>query len=179
MKEVNAISMIKDKQVADEIINLLLDRATQVDYVLELVATSFITVYEQLASKLHVAMAKAITKLLEYKQSRIDLSIDNISFAYSSDQLCKLTDEARISYMLDICNVAFPNGKLEGASQHSKKIYDDTLSVLKSILKSKKITSINQLFKDDWYKRRGDYITLLVNNNDLFGLENTINTVLN
>ena len=179
MKEVNAISMIKDKQVAGEIIDLLLDRATEVDYVLELVATLFITVDEQLANKLHIAIAKATTKLLEYKQSRIDMGIENIPFAYNNDKLCKLTNEARISYMLDICNVAFPNGKLEGASEHSKKIYDDTISVLKSILKSKKITSINQLFEDDWYKRRGDYIPLLVKNNDLFKLENTITTLLN
>ena len=168
MKEVNAISMIRDKQVADEIIGLLLDRATQVDYVLELVATSFITIDEQLANKLHIAIAKATTLLLQYKQSRIDLGIESIPFAYSNNKLSKLTNEARISYMLDICNVAFPNGKLEGASEHSKKIYDDTNSVLKALLRSKKITSINQLFEDDWYKRRGDYIALLVNNNDLF-----------
>lgn len=51
MKEVNVISMIKDKQLAGEIIGLLLDKATQVDYVLELVTTSFITIDEQLAKK--------------------------------------------------------------------------------------------------------------------------------
>jgi hypothetical protein len=115
--KVNAISRIKDKQLANEIIDLLLEKVTQVDYLLELVINSFITIDEQLVNKLHIEMARTTTNLLQHKQKVIDQGNIIIPFAYNNENLSKLDCEVKISYMLDICKVAFPRAKLEGASQ--------------------------------------------------------------
>ena len=173
MTKVNAISMIKDKQLAEDVISLLLDQATQVDYVLELVATSFITVDEQLANKLHVAMARTNTNLLQQKQDVIDLGNVTIPFAYNRDKLSKLDCEAKISYMLDICRVAFPRAKLEGASQHSERIFDDTITCLKQVIKKNNITNKQALLNKYSYKQRlynnsYNYLFMLIENNNIF-----------
>ena len=173
MTKLNDISMIKDKQLANEIISLLLDRATQVDYVLELVTTLFITIDEQLANKLHVAMARTTTNLLQQKQDVIDFSNTIIPFAYNNDKLSKLDCEAKISYMLDICRVAFPAAKLEGASKHSKRIFEDTITCLKEVITKNNITNKQALldkysYKQGQYNNRYNYLVMLVKNNNIF-----------
>jgi hypothetical protein len=173
MTKVNAISIIKDKQLANEIIDLLLDRATQVDYVLELVTTSFITIDEQLANKLHVTMAKTTTNLLQQKQDVIDLGNITIPFAYNNDKLSKLNCEAKISYMLDICKVAFPTAKLEGASEHSKRIFEDTITCLKKVITKNSITNKQALldkysYKQGQYNNSYSYLVMLIENNNIF-----------
>jgi hypothetical protein len=173
MKEVNVISTIKDEKLAKEIIDLLLDRATQVDYVLELIATSFITIDEQLANKLHIAIAKVTTKLLQQKQDVIDLGNTTIPFAYNMDKLSKLDCEAKVSYLLDICRVAFPMAKLEGHSEHSKRIFKDTITCLKQVIKKNKITNKQALldkysYKEGQYNHSYSYLAMLVKNNNIF-----------
>lgn len=169
MKEVNFISVEKDKQLALDIIQLLIDRATQVDYVLELVATSFIRMDEQLANKLHVAMARTTTNLLEEKQAVINLGNITIPFAYNNDKLSKLDCEAKVTFMLDICRVAFPTGKLEGASEHSKRIFNDTITCLKQLIKKKDLTKETDL-TSIYYSNpdRLNYLSLLIKNNNIF-----------
>jgi hypothetical protein len=173
MKEVTAKSIIKDEKLAKEIIDLLLDRATQVDYVLELVATSFITMDEQLANKLHIAMARTTTNLLQQKQGIIDLGNTTIPFAYNKDKLSKLDCEARVSYMLDICKVAFPEAKLESHSEHSKRMFDDTITCLKQVIRKNNITTKQALldkysYKQGQYNSPYDYLVMLIQNNNLF-----------
>lgn len=173
MTKVNVISMIKDKQLAEDVISLLLDRAIQVDYVLELVTTSFITIDEQLANKLHIAMARTTTNLLQQKQDVIDLGNVTIPFAYNNDKLSKLDCEAKISYMLDICRVAFPSGKLECVSEHSKRIFEDTITCLKEVIRKNKITNKQVLlnkysYKQGQYNHSYDYLVMLVENNNIF-----------
>jgi hypothetical protein len=173
MKEVTAKSIIKDEKLAKEIIDLLLDRATQVDYVLKLVATSFITMDEQLANKLHIAMANTTTKLLQQKQGVMDLGNVTIPFAYNNDKLSKLDCEAKISYLLDICKVAFPRAKLEGHSEHSKRIFDDTITCLKQVIKKNNIINKQALldkysYKQGQYNNSYNYLVMLVENNNIF-----------
>ncbi len=161
--------MNNDKQLALVIIDLLLKRATQVDFVLELVATSFITINEQLANKLHVAMANTTSNLLQQKQEIIYLGNTTIPFAYNKDKLSKLNCEAKISYMLDICKVAFPRAKLEGASKHAERIFNDTIECINEVVKKKKLTKASQL--TSMYSSNVDrvtYLKLLIKNNNIF-----------
>lgn len=169
MTKLNDISMIKDKQLAEYVISLLLDRAIQVDYVLELVTTSFITIDEQLANKLHIAMARTTTNLLKEKQAVINLGNVTIPFAYNNDKLSKLDCESKITFMLDICRVVFPTGKLEGASEHSKRIFNDTINCLKQLIKKKDLTKKTDL-TSIYYSNpdRVNYLNLLIKNNNIF-----------
>lgn len=168
MTEVNSKSIIKDKQLAEEIIGLLLDRATQVDYVLELVATSFIIIDEQLANKLHLAMAKTTTNLLQHKQDVIDSSKNIMPIAYSR-KLDELSAEDRLGYLLDICRIMFPSASLETHSRLSKNIFDDTIACIDNIIRTRKLTKKNHLlYLYNSNPVRLNYLKMLVENNNMF-----------
>lgn len=159
---------INDKMLASKIVELLTNNSTKIDYVLELVCSELVESDEQLTNKLHIAISKATTKLLEYKQKRIDLGMNIIPFAYAKQQMHKLKPETRISYMLDMCNCVFPDGQLKSYSELSRRIYVDTINCLKEVIIANNIKCLDELFKDDWYMRRADYIKLLTVNNELF-----------
>jgi hypothetical protein len=118
-------------------------------------------------------MANTTTNLLQQKQAVMDLGNVTIPFAYNKDKLSKLDCEAKVSYMLDICRVAFPRAKLEGASEHSKRIFNDTITCLKQVIKKNNITNKQALldkysYKQGQYNHSYDYLVMLIQNNSLF-----------
>lgn len=75
--------------------------------------------------------------------------------------------------MLDICRVAFPTAKLEDASEHSKRIFEDTITCLKEVIRKNKITNKQVLLDKYSYKQRQynnsySYLVMLVENNNIF-----------
>lgn len=120
-------------------------------------------------------MANTTTNLLQQKQGIIDLGNTTIPFAYNKDKLSKLDCEARLNYMLDICKVAFPTAKLEGASEYSKRIFEDTITCLMQVIKKNEITNKQALLNKYSYKQRlynnnYNYLVMLIENNNI--LEN-------
>lgn len=169
----------KDTMLVVEILTKL-EEATEVDKVLESICSALVIKDKQLANKIHIAMANTTSHLLEVKQQELDLANVTVSFAYNNDKLSKLDCEAKFSYLLDICRVAFPNAKLEGASEHSKRIFNDTITCLKQIITSNNLTNKQALldkysYKQGPYNNSYNYLVMLVNNNNIFENENENN----
>jgi hypothetical protein len=159
--------MQTDKQLATEILNLLESKSANVDKILELVCSNLIIKDEQLANKLHIALANTTTCLLKHKEDRLNLSNNSLPFAFNYSKLKKLKPENKISWLLDMCESVFPNGKIEGHSEHAKSIFEETINTLKIIFNDKNIYSLEQLFEDFWWLRKKKYVSLLVNENRL------------
>ena len=159
--------MKSDKELALEILNLLDKYTTRVDYVLELVCCNLILKDEQLTNKLHIALANTTSSLLKHKDDRLNLSNNSISFAFNYNKLRKLNPKSKISWLLDMCESVFPNGKIEGHSEHAKKIFEETINTLNTIFNDDCIHSLEELFEDYWWYKKKKYLTLIVKENNL------------